>query len=49
VTLVPQKDLPAGMKVPAGQVKMPAEPIQAQNATIVIGNPELMPYLVEKQ
>jgi len=49
VTLVPQKDLPAGMKVPAGQVKMPAEPIQVQGATIVIGNSELTPYLVEKQ
>jgi hypothetical protein len=47
VTLVPVKDLPAGMKVPVGQVKMPAEPIQVQGATIVIGNPELAPYLVD--
>jgi hypothetical protein len=46
VTLVPTKELPAGMKVPAGQVKMPAEPIQVQGATIVISNPELTPYLV---
>jgi hypothetical protein len=46
VTLVPLKDLPAGMKVPAGQVKMPAEPIQVQGATIVISNPDLAPYLV---
>jgi hypothetical protein len=49
VTLVPTKELPAGMKVPSGQVKMPAEPIQVQGATIVISNPELTPYLVEKQ
>jgi hypothetical protein len=47
VTLVPMKDLPAGMKVPAGLVKMPPEPIQVQGATIVIGNPELAPYLVD--
>ncbi|HXA85277.1 MAG TPA: SdrD B-like domain-containing protein, partial [Candidatus Dormibacteraeota bacterium] len=47
VTLVPVKDLPEGMKVPVGQVKMPAEPIQVQGATIVIGNPELTPYLVD--
>jgi hypothetical protein len=47
VTLVPVKDLPTGMKVPVGQVKMPAEPIQVQGASIVIGNPELAPYLVD--
>ncbi|HEV7521449.1 MAG TPA: SdrD B-like domain-containing protein [Candidatus Angelobacter sp.] len=46
VTLIPVKDLPEGMKVPVGQVKMPAEPIQVQGASIVIGNPELAPYLV---
>ena len=49
VTLVSQKELPAGMKVPAGQVRMPAEPIQVQGATIVISNPELTPYLVQQQ
>jgi hypothetical protein len=47
VTLVSAKELPAGMKVPSGQVKMPAEPIQVQGATIVISNPELAPYLVD--
>jgi hypothetical protein len=46
VTLVPVKDLPEGMKVPVGQVKMPPEPIQVQGATIVISNPDLTPYLV---
>jgi hypothetical protein len=47
VTLVPMKELPAGMKVPLGQVKMPPEPIQVQGATIVISNPDLAPYLME--
>ncbi|HWS16501.1 MAG TPA: SdrD B-like domain-containing protein, partial [Candidatus Elarobacter sp.] len=47
VTLVPVKDLPEGMKVPTGQVKMPADPIQVQGATIVISNPELAPYLTD--
>jgi len=46
VTLVPQKELPEGLKVPSGLVKMPAEPIQVQGATIVISNPELTPYLI---
>jgi hypothetical protein len=47
VTLVPVKELPVGMRVPLGQVKMPAEPIQVQGATIVISNPDLAPYLVD--
>jgi hypothetical protein len=47
VTLVPIKDLPPGMKVPVGQVKLPAEPIHVEGATIVISNPELAPYLVD--
>jgi hypothetical protein len=47
VTLVPLKELPAGMKVPTGQVRMPADPIQVQGATIVISNPELAPYLTD--
>jgi len=47
VTLVPVKDLPEGMKVPVGQVKMPPEPIQVQGATIVISNADLGPYLVD--
>jgi SdrD B-like domain len=48
VTLVPVRSLPEGMKVPTGAVHMPAEPIQIQGATIVISNPELVPYLVGK-
>lgn len=47
VTLISAKDLPEGMKVPSGQVKMPADPIQVQGASIVISNPDLAPYLVD--
>ncbi len=47
VTLLPIKELPPGMKVPVGQVKLPPEPIQVQGATIVISNPDLVPYLVD--
>lgn len=48
VTLVAKKELQPGMTIPSGLVKMPAEPIQVQGATIVISNPELAPYLVEQ-
>jgi hypothetical protein len=48
ITVVPVKVLPADMKVPSGNVRMPAEPIQVQGATIVISNPDLVPYLVGK-
>src|SRR5262249_56363442 len=48
VTVVPVKPLAPGMKVPSGTVHMPAEPIQVQGATIVISNPDLVPYLVGK-
>jgi hypothetical protein len=47
VTLIAKKELQPGMTIPSGQVKMPAEPIQVQGATIVISNPDLTPYLVE--
>lgn len=45
VTVTPVKPVPSGMNIPSGVVKMPAEPVQVQGATIVISNPELMPYL----
>ncbi len=48
VTILPVKELQPGMKVPEGKVKMPGDPIQVQGATIVITNPELAPYLVDK-
>jgi hypothetical protein len=36
------------MQAPSGAVHMPPEPIQVQGATIVISNPDLVPYLVGK-
>ena len=48
VTVVPVKPLAPGMKVPSGTVHMPPDPIQVQGATIVISNPDLVPYLVGK-
>jgi len=48
ITVVPVKALPPDMKVPSGVVHMPPEPIEVQGATIVISNPDLVPYLVGK-
>lgn len=48
IAVVPVKPLPEGMKVPSGVVHMPAEPIEVHGATIVISNPDLVPYLVGK-
>jgi hypothetical protein len=48
ISLVPLRPLPEGLKVPTGVVRMPADPVEIQGATIVIGNPELVPYLVGK-
>jgi hypothetical protein len=48
ITVVPARPLPPDMKVPSGNVHMPADPIQVQGATIVISNPDLVPYLLGK-
>lgn len=48
ISIVPVQELPAGMKVPSGPVHMPAEPIEVTGATIVISNPDLVPYLTGK-
>jgi len=48
IRLVPIKPLPEGMKVPSGTVHMPPDPVQVQDAAIVITNPELVPYLVAR-
>ncbi len=45
VTVTPVKPVPAGMNVPSGLVRLPAEPVQIQGATIVISNSDLLPYL----
>ncbi len=48
IEVVPVRTMPDGMQAPSGKVHLPAEPIQVQGATIVIGNPDLVPYLVGK-
>lgn len=48
ISLVPVRPVPEGMKIPSGVVHMPVEPVQIQGATIVITNPELVPYLLGK-
>lgn len=45
VIVTPVKPVPAGMNIPSGVVKLPAEPVQVQGATIVITNSDLLPYL----
>jgi hypothetical protein len=47
VTVVPVKSVPEDMKIPSGQVRLPSDPIQVQGATIVISNPDLIPYLLQ--
>jgi hypothetical protein len=44
--LVPVRPLPPGLSAPAGRMRLPHEPIQAENATIIISNPELLKYLL---
>ena len=48
VTIRPVRDVPDGINIPSGQVKLPAEPVQIQGATIVITNSELLPYLTRE-
>ncbi len=48
VTIAPVKALPQGMTLPKGAVHLPDEPIEVHDATIVISNPDLLPYLVGK-
>ena len=37
----------AAQRVPSGRLRMPFEPTQIENATIVIDNPRLLEYLVD--
>jgi hypothetical protein len=46
LTLVPARPLPPGLAAPTGRMRLPREPIQVENATIVISNPELLKYLL---
>ncbi|HLJ29564.1 MAG TPA: SdrD B-like domain-containing protein [Candidatus Angelobacter sp.] len=48
ISVIPVKPLSPDLKVPSGVVHMPPEPIEVRGATIVISNPDLVPYLVAK-
>jgi hypothetical protein len=48
VTIRPVRDVPDGINIPSGQVKLPPEPVQIQGASIVITNSELLPYLTRE-
>jgi len=48
VSVVPIEMLGEGMRAPSGNVHMPSDPIQVQGATIVIDNPNLVPFLVKQ-
>lgn len=48
VGVVPLRPVPETLKVPAGNVHMPNEPVQIQNATIVLSNPDIVPYLTTR-
>jgi hypothetical protein len=45
ITVVPARAVPDDIKLPTGQLEMPAEPVQIQGATIVVSNADLVPYL----
>ncbi|HEV2349675.1 MAG TPA: SdrD B-like domain-containing protein [Terriglobia bacterium] len=46
LSIIPVAPLPPGLAAPQGKVRMPRDPIQVENATIVISNPELLRYLI---
>lgn len=48
ISLLPVRPMPEGMKLPSGEVNLPADPIQVQGASIVISNLDLVPYLTER-
>jgi hypothetical protein len=48
VSVVPNSPVPPDVRMPAGRLRMPVEPTQIENATIVIDNPRLLEYLVDR-
>ena len=48
VSVVPSSPVPPDVRMPAGRLRMPVEPTQIENATIVIDNPRLLEYLVDR-
>ncbi len=49
IAVVPVRELPDDLRPPAGKVRMPMEPIQIENATIIIDNPRLVEYLTPQE
>jgi len=47
VSIRPVRAVPEGINIPTGSVKLPAEPVQIQGATIVVTNTDLVPYLTD--
>jgi len=48
VSVVPNSQVPPDVRIPAGRLRLPVEPTQIENATIVIDNPRLLEYLVDR-
>jgi SdrD B-like domain len=48
VSVVPNSQVPPDVRIPAGRLRMPVEPTQIENATIVIDNPRLLEYLIDR-
>lgn len=47
VSIRPVRAVPDGINIPTGSLKLPAEPVQIQGATIVVSNADLLPYLTD--
>jgi hypothetical protein len=45
LNVVAKNPLPAGLNAPTGKIKLPREPIAVENVSIVISNPDLLPFL----
>jgi hypothetical protein len=46
LALLPASTLPPDLAAPNGRLRLPAQPVQIEGATIVIENPRLIEYLV---
>jgi hypothetical protein len=46
IVLPPVAPLPDDLRAPSGRVRMPKTPVEIEDATIVIDNPRLVPFLV---
>ena len=47
VSVAAVKSMPADLRAPTGRLRMPVEPIQVEDATIVIDNPRLVEFLID--